>query len=69
MDEYKMKIIFVGDSGVGKTNLIESFINKTFNESHNITLGLEYYSKTISLSDGEYLLQLWDTGLERFYSL
>ena len=40
-EDYKIKIVLIGDSGVGKTNLIKRFITNTFNQNSKVTLGVE----------------------------
>lgn len=66
----KYKIVFLGDLGVGKTSIINQFINNTFDETHQPTIGIDFLSKTIYLDDRTIRLQLWDTaGQERFRAL
>jgi small GTP-binding protein len=66
-----MKVIIIGDSGVGKTSLLESFNYKKISKSSKPTIGAEFLKKKVVLEDGsEVNLQLWDTaGQERFQSL
>merc|ERR1719362_134270 len=66
----KHKIAFLGDSGVGKTSLINQFIYGTFSLNHNPTIGIDYLSKIINTGERSIRLQIWDTaGQERFRSL
>jgi len=65
------KLVFVGDSGVGKTCIIARFLKGTF-DSNSPTGGLGYASKTIEIPEmGESLtLDIWDTvGQEKYRSL
>lgn len=68
---YDLKIILVGNSGVGKTSLLSSFLGNDFNTNYNCTLSVE--SKTKNLSIDAFTsanLTIWDTcGQERFRSL
>ncbi len=58
-----MKVIIIGDSGVGKTSLLESFNYKKISKSAKPTIGAEFLKKKVILSDGtEVHLQLWDTA-------
>ena len=65
------KIILIGDTGVGKTNLVTRYTKNSFNETTKPTIGVEFYTKKISITDSnskiENTLQIWDTaGQERF---
>ncbi|CAL6072102.1 Rab11 [Hexamita inflata] len=67
------KIIVIGSSGVGKSNIISRFSNGTFMKECAPTLGVEFSTKTINVTDPEQKvirLQMWDTaGQERFHSV
>ena len=63
----KYKIIWIGDSGVGKTCLLTKAIKKFFDQEIRSTLGFEYYNITINIKNKKILLQTWDTcGQESF---
>ncbi len=66
-----LKVIIIGDSGVGKTSLLEAFNYKKISKSAKPTIGAEFTKKKVKLQNGnEVNLQLWDTaGQERFQSL
>lgn len=67
---YSIKIIIVGDSNVGKSNILSQFTNHKFLENHDITIGLEFGVKKLSHNNSVYKIQLWDTaGQEVFKSL
>lgn len=64
------KVIVIGDSGVGKTNLILRFSDKHFNNNYVATIGVDFKIKTITIGDKRIRLQLWDTaGQERFRTI
>ena len=67
------KVIFIGDSSVGKTSIITRFTHNAFNPSYSSTIGIDYFSKTITRKDAENTqiqLHIWDTaGQEKFRSL
>ena len=44
-EDYKLKIVIVGDSGVGKTNLIRRFTYNEFNSNSKATVGVEFSNK------------------------
>jgi len=68
--DYSIKIIIIGDSFVGKSNLLAQFTEKKFHPSHDITIGVEFGSKIIKYHDKLYKLQIWDTaGQEAFRSI
>lgn len=66
----KYKLVFLGDQGVGKTSIITRFMYDTFDNTYELTIGIDFLSKTMYLEDRTVRLQLWDTaGQERFRSL
>eukprot|EP01127_Copromyxa_protea_P018591 TRINITY_DN587_c0_g1_i2.p1 TRINITY_DN587_c0_g1~~TRINITY_DN587_c0_g1_i2.p1 ORF type:complete len:177 (+),score=16.67 TRINITY_DN587_c0_g1_i2:28-558(+) len=65
-----LKLIILGDSGVGKTALLERFVNKRFSAHFKSTIGADFLMQEISEDDKVTTLQIWDTaGAERFSSL
>jgi len=65
-----IRIITLGDSGVGKTCIMQRFCRDTFTESTLTTVGAEYYGKTIKVNDKNVTLQVWDTsGQERYRAI
>jgi Ras-related protein Rab-1A len=72
MDEYDylFKLLIIGDSGVGKSNLLSQFADQVFNESYFSTIGVDFKIRTIAVDGKVMKLQLWDTaGQERFRSI
>ena len=69
--EHVYKVILVGDSGVGKSNLLQRYINKDFTEELDATIGAEFAEKYIVLDNGVWIkLQLWDTsGSEKYKAI
>lgn len=69
-EEFKYKIIVVGDSGVGKTNLIQRFINNSFSHDTKATVGVEFKSKNFLINNEIFNIEIWDTaGQERYKSI
>ena len=64
------KILLVGDSGVGKTNIMLRYLNKEFNINTKATVGVEFGSKNIIIDKKVIKGQIWDTaGQERYRSI
>eukprot|EP01084_Bolivina_argentea_P049186 90496_1 len=66
-----VKAVFVGDTGVGKTSIIERFVKGIFSEYRESTIGAAFCTQSIKIQPyNEIIFQLWDTaGRERFHSL
>jgi len=65
--EDEIKVILLGDCGVGKTNIISRYNNDEFNDSILSTNGANYVVKKIDIDGKKYLLNIWDTaGQERY---
>ena len=66
----KYKLIFLGDQGVGKSCILNRFMNDTFSEEYQATIGLDFQSKNIQIDNQDIHLLLYDTaGQEKFRSL
>ena len=64
------KLVFIGDSGVGKTCIISRFLKGTFDDNQQTTDGASYASKSIDVNGKSLVLDIWDTaGQERYKSL
>jgi len=66
------KIIFVGDSGIGKTSVINQYVNNYFNQINQMTLQCSFQSKTVQIpkSNKEIRMHIWDTaGDEKFRNI
>ena len=62
------KVVLVGETGVGKTNLITRYIYNTFDQNQVSTVSATYAKKTIKRNDGnEIILQIWDTAGQESY--
>ena len=59
-----LKVVIVGEPGVGKTALLDSYSNKKISKSQQPTIGADFVKKRATLEDGEtqVSLQLWDTA-------
>ena len=64
------KVAVIGDSAVGKTNLLMRFVNAEHSQTHIATIGIDFKLKTVDVDGYKIKLQIWDTaGQERFRNL
>ncbi|KAK7480081.1 hypothetical protein BaRGS_00028718 [Batillaria attramentaria] len=64
------RVVFVGDSGVGKSSFIHRFCNNQFRASYAATIGVDFQIRALTVGDSTIVLQLWDTaGQERYRSV
>ena len=64
------KLVLIGDSGVGKTNILTRYTKNEFSLATQATVGVEFGSKIIKKNDKLIKLQIWDTaGQERYKSI
>ncbi|XP_071971038.1 ras-related protein Rab-25 isoform X2 [Engystomops pustulosus] len=71
-DEYNFvfKVVLIGESGVGKTNLLSRFTRNEFNHDSRTTIGVEFSTRTLTLDGHLVKAQIWDTaGLERYRAI
>eukprot|EP00761_Pharyngomonas_kirbyi_P014720 gb/GECH01014750.1/.p1 GENE.gb/GECH01014750.1/~~gb/GECH01014750.1/.p1 ORF type:complete len:206 (+),score=43.84 gb/GECH01014750.1/:1-618(+) len=69
-DNKLLKVVIVGDSGVGKTSLMNRYIYNTHSNQYKATIGSDFKTKDVMVDDEMVTIQLWDTaGQERFQSL
>ncbi|CAO3640281.1 unnamed protein product [Mucor fragilis] len=65
-----LKVIILGDSGVGKTSLMNQYVNKKFSNQYKATIGADFLTKEVLVDNRVVTMQIWDTaGQERFQSL
>ena len=68
--DYLIKILLIGESGVGKTCILQQFIESKFSVNHLPTIAIDFRMKIIKVKNKKLKLQLWDTaGQERFNTL
>lgn len=68
--DHLFKIVLIGDSAVGKSNILSRFVKGEFNPESKTTIGVEFATKNITLDQKRIKLQVWDTaGQERFRSM
>ena len=67
----RMNVIIIGESGVGKTALMNKFVCDKFSEHYKSTIGADFHNKEIKIKNDVLMTMcIWDTaGQERFQSL
>ncbi len=68
--DYLLKIVIIGDSGVGKTNLVTRYTRNTFNANSRNTIGVDFCPHDVVLQNKTIKAQFWDTaGQEKYRAL
>jgi small GTP-binding protein len=68
--DYLVKIVLIGDSGVGKTNILARFTRDQFISESKSTIGVEFATKTLDVHGKTVKAQIWDTaGQERYRAI
>lgn len=69
--DHLFKIVLVGDSGVGKSNLLSRFTRNFFSDDEKSTIGVEFATRIVPMEDGKRVkAQIWDTaGQERYRAI
>lgn len=69
-DNIYVKVVIIGDSGVGKTSVAQRFVDDTFYDYTPASVGASYFIKHLEIEDRKVYFQIWDTaGQENFRSL
>jgi len=68
--DYLFKVVLIGDSGVGKSNLLSRFTRNEFNLESKSTIGVEFATRSIQVDGKTIKAQIWDTaGQERYRAI
>ncbi|CAM8896723.1 unnamed protein product [Rhodiola kirilowii] len=68
--DYLFKLVLIGDSGVGKSNLLSRFTKNEFNLESKSTIGVEFATRSLKLDGKIIKAQIWDTaGQERYRAI
>jgi len=68
--DYNFKIILLGDSGAGKTSILERYVDNDFSGSKMATIGVDFRKKRIEFENLSIMMDIWDTaGQERYASI
>ncbi|CAG9318456.1 unnamed protein product [Blepharisma stoltei] len=69
--DFLYKIVLVGDTSVGKTNIVSRYIKNSLPKNQNPTIGVEFATRVVTLKSGRTVkAQIWDTaGQERYHAI
>ena len=68
--DYLLKYIVVGDSCVGKSNILNYYKDGSFEDNSQPSIGVQFIAKNIEIENKIFRLQIWDTaGQECFRSM
>ncbi|KAL0443807.1 UNVERIFIED_CONTAM: Ras-related protein YPT3 [Sesamum latifolium] len=68
--DYLFKLVLIGDSGVGKSNLLSRFTKNEFNLESKSTIGVEFATRSLTIDGKVIKAQIWDTaGQERYRAI
>jgi len=68
--DYLFKVVLIGDSGVGKSNLLSRFTRNEFNLETKSTIGVEFATRSLTVDTKTLKAQIWDTaGQERYRAI
>ncbi|CDP15958.1 unnamed protein product [Coffea canephora] len=68
--DYLFKLVLIGDSGVGKSNLLSRFTRNEFNLESKSTIGVEFATRSLNVDSKVIKAQIWDTaGQERYRAI
>lgn len=68
--DYLFKVVLIGDSGVGKSNLLSRFTRNEFNLESKSTIGVEFATRSMTIEGRRIKAQIWDTaGQERYRAI
>jgi Ras-related protein Rab-11A len=69
-DSHMFKIVVVGDSAVGKSNVLSRYVKNEFNRESKSTVGVELSTKVYQIDESLVKVNIWDTaGQERYQSI
>jgi len=66
-ERFEIKVILIGNSGVGKTKLINTSIGLDFNNNDTSTVSGSFVSKVLTINKKQYIINIWDTAGEELY--
>ncbi|PPR80604.1 hypothetical protein GOBAR_AA40111 [Gossypium barbadense] len=67
--DYLFKVVLIGDSGVGKSNLLSRFTKNEFSLESKSTIGVEFATRSIRVDDKVVKAQIWDTAGQEYRAI
>ena len=67
--EGAFKLCIFGDGGVGKTTLVNRYLNKVFDQSIKMTIGADFYVKDLEIDGKKLVNRIWDFGGEQRFKV
>ena len=61
------KVVFVGESNVGKTSILNQMVDWKFDPSENVTIAAGFFTKNVTINGNECILNIWDTAGQEKY--
>ena len=65
--DFVLKVVLLGDAGVGKTSLVYRFIENRFSTDFKSTLGVNLLKRTLEIDGNQVTIQIWDLGGQEAY--
>lgn len=63
--DFTFKVLILGEASVGKTSLTKRYVSGIFNPKEKLTIGVDFYIKTVEIDNKKVKLQIWDLGGEQ----
>lgn len=60
--DFMVKVVIIGDSAVGKTNILVRYVTDDYKISHIATIGVDFKVKIVDVDDVKIKMQIWDTA-------
>ena len=66
-EQYLLKLIIIGDCGVGKTNILVRFCDNVYKPNYVATIGVDFKLKSMTIANKKIKFQIWDTAGQQRY--
>lgn len=62
VEDHLFKVVVIGDSSVGKSNIVMQFTEGKFSDSYLSTIGVDFKMKSVYVDESKLKFQIWDTA-------